>query len=77
MVEGIGEACFLQYRHHLLPLGHHSDGACYLDLLADAVDQEELALGEEDRQRNAWEAPTGTEVQEARPWLEANHLCDP
>ena len=51
-------------------------GPSYPHLLADAVDEEEVTLGEEDRQRDAREATARTEVDDPRTRLEADHLGD-
>ena len=47
-----------------------------LDLLAYAIHEEELTLGEEDRQRDPREAAPCAEVEDTRAGLEADHLCD-
>ena len=53
--------------------GHSS---CDLDLLANTIDQQELAFGEENRQRDAGETTARAEVEDMCPRLETYHLCD-
>ena len=54
-------------------LGHLVD---YIDLLPSAVDEAELAFGEEDGQGNAGEAAASAEVENAGAWTEMNELGD-
>ena len=53
-----------------------TDFLCHADLLARAVDELELAVGEENGQGNAGEAAAGAEVEDAGARAETDGLCD-
>ena len=48
----------------------------HVDLLARAVDEFKLAVGEENGQRNAGEAAAGAEIENAGTRAETDGLCD-
>ena len=50
-------------------------GLCHFDFLADGVDEMELAFGEQDGKRYAWESSSAAEVHDLAAWCELEDLA--